>query len=397
MKIGLYATGVPATLGGGFVLRDDMARFATAFRGRHQFELVAIPPEDPSPPPPPPPPPKSWIRAKWDWLLMTPDPPPPPPPPPGRPPEQRFRDEVASRKIDMLWYNHINPIDAGVPYVIDVWDLQHRLQPWFPEVSDHGEWRLRETIWEEAVGRAAIVTVGSQEAKEQLCGFYGLPPDRVHVLPFPTPQRAIDIAQSGRAGNLEADVRAKYGLPGDFLFYPAQFWPHKNHANLLRALKILRDRGRDISLVLTGADHGNHAYLQNLAAGLGLSDLIHFCGFVPYDDILTFYRKAKALAYVSLFGPENLPPLEAMALGCPVILSDIPGVRALHGDGPVLVKPLEPESIADGIAFVLDNPAAVAERIKASRDVALANNCERYFQKFEHVLDGFASVRSCWP
>ncbi len=141
-----------------------------------------------------------------------------------------------------------------------------------------------------------------------------------------------------------------------FLFYPAQFWPHKNHVNLLHAVKLLKQRGRNISLVLTGSDHGNLAYVRKTAQDLGLDDHVHFCGFVPYEDILTFYREARALSYVSFFGPENLPPLEAMALECPVILSDIPGVRALHGDGPILVDPRKPDAIADSVEFILDNP-----------------------------------------
>jgi glycosyltransferase involved in cell wall biosynthesis len=114
-------------------------------------------------------------------------------------------------------------------------------------------------------------------------------------------------------------------------------------------LKELSDQGRKLSLVLTGSDHGNRPHVEAVAARLGLSTRVHFCGFVPYEDILAFYHQSRALAYVSFFGPENLPPLEAMALECPVILSDIPGVRALHGDGPVLVQPDDPGSIAQGI------------------------------------------------
>lgn len=239
MKVGLFTTAVPATLGGGYVLRDDMARFATNFQGRHKFEMVAVPPEDPVPPPLPPTPRKSWRGAKWDWLVMTPEPPPPPPPPPGRTAHQRFADEVHMRKFDLIWFNHFNPIYVGVPYVVNVFDLQHRLQPWFPEVSNNGQWEEREAVWKEGVQRAALVTVGSQEAKEQLCHFYGVPLENVWVLPFPTPQMAIDIAKENGAAPARIDVRAKYEIKHDFLFYPAQFWSHKNHINLFYALRTL--------------------------------------------------------------------------------------------------------------------------------------------------------------
>jgi glycosyltransferase involved in cell wall biosynthesis len=241
-----------------------------------------------------------------------------------------------------------------------------------------------------------MVTVGSEEAKAQLCHFYGVPPDNVHVLRFPTPQRAIDIAVGRLAVEQTADVRTKYGIAGDFLFYPAQFWSHKNHVNLLHAIKLLKDQGREISLVLTGSDHGNRGHVEGVAAGLGLTG-VHFCGFVPYEDILAFYRQSRALAYVSFFGPENLPPLEAMALECPVVLSDIPGVRALHGDGPVLVQPDDPASIADGIRFVLDHPEDMRNRTRASRQIALASNATAYLESFRLLLDKFERKRRCWP
>jgi glycosyltransferase involved in cell wall biosynthesis len=381
MKVGLYTIDLPATLGGGFVLRDDLTRAASAISGRHTLTPVALPPAV-----------HTRSKFKKGWNLIT-----------GRPKHSalpaasRLKEIVAREGIHLLWYNHIEPIEIGTPYVLNIFDLQHRLQPCFPEVSAGGQWEHREAAWADPIRRAAIVTVGSEEAKEQLCHFYGVPLENVWVLPFPTPQKAIDIALGKIDAPAKVDVRAKYGIKHDFLFYPAQFWPHKNHVNLLHAIKALRQRGREISLVLTGADHGNRPHVENAARELGITDLVHFCGFVPYEDILSFYHDAKALCYVSFFGPENLPPLEAMALGCPVILSDIPGVRTLHGDGPVLVNPKSPAAIADGVEWVLDNAASLPARVKMAREVALANNCQRYWESFQRVLDEFEPIRRCWP
>jgi glycosyltransferase involved in cell wall biosynthesis len=264
-------------------------------------------------------------------------------------------------------------------------------------VSNNGQWEQREKTWGDGVRRAALVTVGSEEAKAQLCHFYGVTPERVFVLPFPTPQNAIDIAKGSIDAPAHQDVRGKYGIKGDFLFYPAQFWPHKNHVNLLNALKLLKERGRDISLVLAGSNHGNHGHVENVARDLGVADRVHFCGFVPYEDILSFYREARALCYVSFFGPENLPPLEAMALGCPLILSHVDGVKALHGDGPVLADPRKPDAIADAVEFVLDHPGQMPARLQMARDIALHNDCVRYWEHFQRILDDFEPIRRCWP
>jgi glycosyltransferase involved in cell wall biosynthesis len=375
MKIGLYTIDFPADLGGGYVLRDDINRAALACQGRHTFELARWPAD------------VNRVVAKAERLLGR----------PNRTARKRFREDAMRRKFDMLWFNHFNPVYVDMPYVLNIFDLQHRLQPWFPEVSSGGIWEERERLLKEGIQRAALVTVGSEEAKTQLCHFYGVPPQNVWVLPFPTPQKALDIARGDVAAPANVDVRAKYGIHNEFLFYPAQLWSHKNHANLFRALALLKARGRTISLVLTGVDHGNRAHLETMIRTLEISDLVHFCGFVPREDILSFYRQARALSYVSFFGPENLPPLEAMALECPVILSDIPGVRTLHGDAPVLVEPRSPTAIADGVEFVLDHPDRMRERIKQGKMVALANNSEHYLEAFQRMLDTFEPIRRCWP
>src|SRR5439155_27165711 len=107
---------------------------------------------------------------------------------------QRIESEIRRRGILLLWFNHVEPLDVDIPYILNIFDLQHRLQPWFPEVSANGLWQLRESLWAGAIRRASIVTVGSQEAKEQLSHFYGVPLTNVHVVEFPTRRVALDAA-----------------------------------------------------------------------------------------------------------------------------------------------------------------------------------------------------------
>src|SRR5207244_2066444 len=166
---------------------------------------------------------------------------------------KRVESDIRGRGIQMLWFNHLEPIAVDIPYILNIFDLQHRLQPWFPEVSAKGLWDHREATWANAARRASIVTVGSEEAKEQLSFFYGVPLGNIRVVPFPTPRAALDAASRSSALPVDAEaVKAKYGIKGEFPFYPAQFWPHKNHVNLLHALRRLhRDHRMPLSLVLT--------------------------------------------------------------------------------------------------------------------------------------------------
>jgi len=309
-----------------------------------------------------------------------------------------FDPNMRQEKFDLLWFNNIEPIHIGVPYVYNVFDLQHRLQPWFPEVSDEGQYRLREGSYSEAVRRAAFVITSSDETKAQVTQFYGVPSDRIRVIHFPTPQTAIDAASAEKPSVSEADLRAKYGLVGPYLFYPAQFWPHKNHINLLRGLKILRDRhGLDYSMVFTGADHGNVAFVRAEARALGLAEKVHFAGFVSVDEVSALYRHALALTYVTFFGPDNLPPLEAFAFGCPVVLSDIPGIEKLFEDAVVPVNHRDPAAIAAGIKKLGDDPAECARRVVKGKLIAACNSMSSYVAQVQALFDEFESVRRCWP
>lgn len=376
MNIGFHLQSVPTKVGGGYVLRDDIVRAAMQFKGRHQFHFLRVPTPVRA---------TSWLYRKAGGGFGAPS-----------PTARWVAREARRNRLDLLWFNHFSPIYAGVPYVLNIFDLQHRVQPFFPEVSANGEWEYRERALSKGCQKAAFVTVGSEEVKSQVSFFYGVLADNIHVLPFPTPQKAIDIATGKLAVAETAKIREKYGLRNDFLFYPAQFWAHKNHVNLLHALKLLRDGGRNISLVLTGSDHGNRSHVETVCRELGLQNLVHFCGFVPYEDILAFYRQARALSYLSFQGPENLPPLEAMALGCPVILSDIPGARALHGDVPFWVDPRDPRSIAEKIAFVLDHPGEVAAHTSLGQGPAIQNDCEKYLESLQLLFDKFEFYRRCW-
>jgi glycosyltransferase involved in cell wall biosynthesis len=282
--------------------------------------------------------------------------------------------------------------------MVSILDVEYRLYPWFPELSANGEWDIREREMARAVRHASIVIAGSDVVRDQIETFFGVPAARIAVVPFPTPQAAVDASAAVRDPKEEQHIREKYQLDGPFLFYPAQFWAHKNHVNLLHALRLLREQhGLPFSLVLTGSDQGNYAHVQKTMLELGLDNAVRLPGFVPRVDVIAFYRSALALTFVSFHGPENLPVLEAQALSCPAILSNIPGVRELYGDGPVLVNPRDPVSIAAGIKRLNDDPALRQRCIAVGREMAKSYTYEKYIGQIHRLLDDFEPIRRCWP
>jgi glycosyltransferase involved in cell wall biosynthesis len=236
-------------------------------------------------------------------------------------------------------------------YFTTVWDLEHRKQPYFPEVSTVGAtWEQRERIFHKLLPRAARVITGTQAGKNEIVFYYRVRPENVRVVRFPVSYEFLEAANGNRPVAL-----AKYGIRNPFVIYPAQFWAHKNHVNLMIALQQLNEGSENpLELVLTGTDKGNLSHVRDVIGELGLSARVHMLGFIPQDDLAGLYREALAMVFPSFFGPDNLPPLEAFACGCPVAMSRLEGTDEGLEDAALFFDPANPASIAEAIQTFAD-------------------------------------------
>jgi glycosyltransferase involved in cell wall biosynthesis len=291
--------------------------------------------------------------------------------------------------VEFVWFLGPRPRTIDLPYLTIVLDLQHRLQPWFPEVSEYGEWEVRETRLIPFLQRATAIIAGTQAGKDEIAKFYHVPGDRIHLLPHPVPGYLESVSAN-------ADALEKLGNTPGFLFYPAQFWAHKNHVNLLLAVRQLADEGVKIPLVLTGSDFGNLAFVKQKVNDLGLTDQVKIIGFVDKVDLVLLYKNALALTYISFFGPENLPPLEAFALGCPVIAAKVDGAEEQMGNAALLVDPESPREIAAAIRRLYEDRALRSELIAKGRERATRWTAEDFVLGVFKILDGFEPIRRNW-
>src|SRR5439155_12330261 len=109
---------------------------------------------------------------------------------------------------------------------------------------------------------------------------------------------------------------------GDYLFFPANRWFHKNHDALLRAIGILNDRGLRTYAVFTGFDVPGGYPLLNKSREYGLEGQTFTIGYVTTAQMAYLYRHARMLVFPSLFEGFGMPPVEAMATGCPAVVSN---------------------------------------------------------------------------
>ena len=298
---------------------------------------------------------------------------------------------VNKNQIELMWfltgYKYVE-----VPYVLTVLDLQHRLQPAFPEINIYGwKWNMRERLYYTGLKRCALSVAGTERGCEEIMRFYGLNPERVKSIALPTPSFVLDASASTIKAPLPEGIKQPY------LFYPAQFWPHKNHIVLLKMLKILKEQHElNFSLVFTGSDKGNLSYVKESAKNLGLQENVKFFGFVDQGLLVTLYQNAFALVYPSLFGPDNFPSLEAFALACPVVAGNVPGAEEQLGENALLVNNLKEEEFADAVKKLWDEPGLRHRLIEKGRIRARSWTARDYVNKMFTIVDEFAPIRRCW-
>lgn len=261
---------------------------------------------------------------------------------------------VRKEKIDVLFATtpmYFPKVNAKV--IMPVHDLMHRYESSFPEVKD--AYQERELVFKFQARCADYILTDSKLGKKQFIESYlGKSARRPHivVLPYVAPTYI-------------AEVKEEYiEVPERYVFYPAQFWQHKNHINLIKAIQILKKDIDEIHLVLVGSEKNYGKEIKKYIVQSGLENNVTIKGFVSNGGIVYLYRHALGMIMPSYFGPTNIPPLEAMALGCPVAVSNRYAMPEQVGDAGLLFNPDSPEEIADCIRKLWTDANLREEMIK---------------------------------
>lgn len=273
----------------------------------------------------------------------------------------RLAWEIWRRPPDLLFIPaHVMPLACRVPTVVTVHDLGYRF---FPEAHPrlarwYLEWSTRRHT------RLAVRVIADSEAtRRDLIRQYGADPERVAVV-YPGRDEALtrqdDPAHWTR-------VRARYGIPGDYLLYLGTLQPRKNLVRLLQAfagLLAAEPSAAGLSLVLAGGRGWHAAHVEHWIERLDLVGRVVLTGYVAETDKAALLSAALALVYPSLYEGFGLPLLEAMACGTPILTSNISSLPEVAGPAAVLVDPLSVESITEGMARLIRDPALRAHLVQ---------------------------------
>ena len=228
--------------------------------------------------------------------------------------------------------------------------------------------RFRHRRWvARAVQMADRIVTVSESTRRDLTALFPEAAPRVVVVPPGVEERFF--AEWGRRE--EQRVRDRYSLKGRYLLTLGSFHPRKNLPNLVEAYDRFRSRNPDrVVLLIAGRGGRDSSRLLSRIMRSPYRQDIFFSGYVPREDLPALYAGADLLIFPSLYEGFGIPALEAMAVGTPVAVSDLPVFEEVCGSAALRFNPRDPDSMAEGIALSLQGEPGRAERIRQGAERA---------------------------
>lgn len=263
---------------------------------------------------------------------------------------------------------HVIPL-RHPPSVVTIHDLGYVHHPEAHPPQDRRmlDWTTR---WSTRVARRVIAI--SDATRRDLIEWYRLPEDKIDVIPHGVDPRFFAVTSEDICR-----ARQRLALPEHYVLAVGTIQPRKNLGRLAIAMHELAAAGLPHRLVIAGKRGWLASQVQREISQSGMADRVIFLGYVPPEALPALYAGAGALAFPSLYEGFGLPILEAMAAGTPVVASDRSAIPEVAGDAALLMNPLAPESIAQGLIRVLTDPTLRATLIARGKERAAEFSWDR--------------------
>jgi glycosyltransferase involved in cell wall biosynthesis len=264
---------------------------------------------------------------------------------------------LLQRRIDVIHCtDFIPPFYYGGATVITVHDLAFLLYPHFLTRRSARYYGLIDR----AVRHATHIIAVSEATKRDLVRLTGAPESKITVIY----EAAEPIYYPIHDQRVLSQIHEKYHLPEQVILFVGTIEPRKNLPTLIRAFRALIDGYKaEADLAIVGKQGWLYDDVYELVDELGLKNRVHFLGRVPTADLPHLYNASQMLVLPSYYEGFGLPPLEAMACGVPVIVSDTPAMSEAVADAAIRVAPEDDEGFTVAMWRLLSDDALRAEMI----------------------------------
>lgn len=259
-------------------------------------------------------------------------------------------------KLDFLYPNEIKGLSNQLMKINWIPDFQ---EDYLPHFFSKGEVMLRKKYQKDIIVKGDIVVLSSEDAKKDFLRLYPKAKARPFVLPFAVSHPDFSMESID-------DLLLKYNLPKNYFFAPNQFWAHKNHIVVLKAVRFLKEKGISVVVAMSGKenDYRNLENFKTLNAYISKNELennIKFLGFIPRTEQLCLFKNAQAIIQPSLFEGWSTVVEDAKALGKFVIASDLNVHREQLKDNAWFFDPNDEKKLANSIETFLSEPPKISE------------------------------------
>lgn len=263
--------------------------------------------------------------------------------------------EWVAGKVDVMLYQSFLPgPQRHGRTALTVHDIIPEMHPELCEPQTASDYAARVRG---SVRRADVLITVSQHTAQTVAGVLGVPRERIHVVPNGIDERYFDPEIHARV----PDVLARHGIVPPYLLFVGTHEPRKNVARLVEACAAMHPRLRSrYTLVLAGKPAWGEAAVAAAMDRCAGRLRVRRIGHVAARDLAPLYAGAALFCFPSLAEGFGIPPLEAMACGCPVVASDIPALREVLGDAAALVDARSVEALRLALERVLDDETHAA-------------------------------------
>ena len=292
---------------------------------------------------------------------------------------------VESQRFDLVHFPTQVAYLTKLPTIYQPWDLQHIHYPHFFGKAELDE---RERCYRSFCSQASFICVQAEWTKRDVINHYGMA-EKLMVIRWGSVFDAYKVPSAEAKRN----TVNRYGLPSQFFFYPAVTWPHKNHEVILRALHILASEyGIAPHVFFTGSSTDYRSTLEKLAKDLGVSEQVHFLGFLSPEELQAVFSTATAMIFPSLFEGFGLPILEAFQAGLPVLSSNATTLPEVGQAGALYFDPKSPGDLATLMKTILDKPELRRDLITKGTQVLSQYSINDMAASFQNLYERTAAL-----
>ncbi len=227
-----------------------------------------------------------------------------------------FTSFIKKQKYDLIIFlgpSMMTKFCGQISFVSNIWDLDHKKNSQFPEHTFNHNFEEKEKLINDIIFRTFKIIIPHKSLEKDLTNIYKVESDKIQI------QNFIPYLPTIAKNMKKEDVNFKqifqnFNLPNNkkIIFYPAQFWPHKNHQYIIDTAEILKKNNDEkFHFVFCGAKKNNYEYISHQISSKGLDHYFSIYDFLNDNEVIALYKNSDALVMPTYCGPTNLPIYEA--------------------------------------------------------------------------------------